>query len=346
MHNPFISIIIPTYNRAHLIGETLDSVLVQTYTNWECIVVDDGSKDDTECVVMDYVKKDTRIQYHKRSNNYKQGGNGARNYGAELSNSKFLIFLDSDDFLIKTTLENRIQNILKQDLHFDILINNTATFKKKIGDNELLWNVFDNHDTNDVLLKKFLNNDMPWHTNGVTWVKDFFKKTGGWNEELKAWQDWELHIKALLLNPIIINFDSYPDNFYRIEGSNSIKDNNKTMEYYRSVKKAVCGILIAIKNNSSIQNKMIEESNKLAIRVLIKMPIVNKFHMDSLKNFTKIDSLCRLKKSQIIKCYFIEFVGKSTKLKLLLIKNPYLKQQEYIHVSRSFMKLTVNDIKS
>ena len=63
---PLISIIIPTYNRAHLIGETLDSILVQTYPNWECIVVDDGSTDTTADVMREYIKKDNRFQYHQR----------------------------------------------------------------------------------------------------------------------------------------------------------------------------------------------------------------------------------------------------------------------------------------
>lgn len=63
--NELISIIIPTYNRSHLIRETLDSILAQTHKNWECIVVDDGSTDETEDVLNEYVKKDNRFQYHK-----------------------------------------------------------------------------------------------------------------------------------------------------------------------------------------------------------------------------------------------------------------------------------------
>ena len=61
MQPPLVSIIIPTYNRAHLIGETLDSVLVQTYTHWECIVVDDGSTDGTDALLATYCKKDSRF---------------------------------------------------------------------------------------------------------------------------------------------------------------------------------------------------------------------------------------------------------------------------------------------
>ena len=63
---PLVSIVIPIYNRAHLIVETLDSVLAQTYAKWECIVVDDGSNDNTFAVVNEYALKDNRIVFIKR----------------------------------------------------------------------------------------------------------------------------------------------------------------------------------------------------------------------------------------------------------------------------------------
>lgn len=345
MNEPLISIIIPTYNRAHLISEALDSVLMQTYTNWECIIVDDGSTDSTEVIVNHYLSIDSRFQYHKRPINYKSGANGARNYGAKLSNSRFLIFLDSDDLLIDNALKNRIKYIINSKTHFDLLISNTAIFKSKIGDSIALWNIYNKSDTNLDLLRKFLNVDMPWHTNGVTWSKEFFNKIGGWNEELKAWQDWELHTRALLNSPIVIGGEDCPDNFYKIQGSNSIKDNDRTIKYYKSVSSAICIILKSLKNSSSIKNEVIHESNKLAIRFLIKMPITHRFYLESIMNFGKINILCDFRKFEIVKFYFLEFTARSTKLKLFLIKKLYDRYQEYINVPRTFMKLTIHDIK-
>ncbi|MFV5703593.1 glycosyltransferase family 2 protein [Flavobacterium sp. XS2P12] len=99
MNNPLVSIIIPTYNRAHLISETLDSVLAQTYKNWECIIVDDGSTDNSSVVIDDYVKKDNRFQYHNRPKNRNKGANACRNYGFSISKGQFALFFDSDDIL-------------------------------------------------------------------------------------------------------------------------------------------------------------------------------------------------------------------------------------------------------
>ncbi len=103
-----ISIIIPTFNRAHLIEETLDSVLQQTYEHWECIVVDDGSTDHTIEVLKDYGQKDARFRYFKRPDNLKKGANSCRNYGFEKSEGEFVQWFDSDDIMLPSFLAEKI----------------------------------------------------------------------------------------------------------------------------------------------------------------------------------------------------------------------------------------------
>ncbi|MCC1484911.1 glycosyltransferase family 2 protein [Winogradskyella immobilis] len=108
---PLVSIIIPTYNRAHLIGETLDSILAQTYTNWECIVVDDDSTDHTDKVLAKYCVKDTRFQYFHRPKDRLPGGNAARNYGFELSKGYYIQWFDDDDIMLPNYLSSRMSVI-------------------------------------------------------------------------------------------------------------------------------------------------------------------------------------------------------------------------------------------
>lgn len=115
-----ISIIIPTFNRAHLIGPTLDSITDQTYQNLECIVVDDGSTDNTPEVMADYVKRDSRIQYHHRPPEHKPGGNGARNYGFKISKGKFIMWFDSDDLMMPEKIQLQLETILKNNIDFSI----------------------------------------------------------------------------------------------------------------------------------------------------------------------------------------------------------------------------------
>tara|TARA_R110000823_G_scaffold243818_1_gene367997 strand:+ start:17891 stop:18835 length:945 start_codon:yes stop_codon:yes gene_type:complete len=106
---PLVSIIIPTYNRAHLIGETLDSVLVQTYQNWECIVVDDGSTDATDDLMATYMAQESRFRYYHRPKDRLPGGNAARNYGIENSRGSYITFLDSDDYIAPFAIEDKLK---------------------------------------------------------------------------------------------------------------------------------------------------------------------------------------------------------------------------------------------
>jgi len=113
MNNPLVSIIIPTFNRAHLIGETLDSIMAQTYTNWECIIVDDGSTDGTDKVMAEYIAKDPRFQYHHRPKDRLPGGNAARNYGFEVSKGEYVNWFDSDDIMLPSKLKVKIKHFEK-----------------------------------------------------------------------------------------------------------------------------------------------------------------------------------------------------------------------------------------
>lgn len=108
-----VSIIIPSYNRAHLIGETLDSVLAQTYTNWECIVVDDGSTDNTDKIMEGYIERDGRVKYYHRPAMHLSGGNGARNYGFLKSTGDYINWFDSDDIMSPNFVEAKMQPFIQ-----------------------------------------------------------------------------------------------------------------------------------------------------------------------------------------------------------------------------------------
>lgn len=98
MDKPIISIIIPCYNQAQYLPETLQSVLDQVYQHWECIIVNDGSPDNTEEVALEWCAKDSRFIYLKKENG---GLSDTRNYGIKRSQGKYIQVLDSDDMVSK-----------------------------------------------------------------------------------------------------------------------------------------------------------------------------------------------------------------------------------------------------
>lgn len=95
------SIIIPTFNRAFIIAETIESVINQTYSCWECLIIDDGSADDTNTVIKRYAIKDNRIKYFYQNNSERSA---ARNNGIRNSTGDYILFLDSDDLFKKNYL--------------------------------------------------------------------------------------------------------------------------------------------------------------------------------------------------------------------------------------------------
>ena len=98
---PLVSIVLPTYNRAHLIGESIQSVINQTYANWELIIVDDGSTDNTTDVISEF--EDIRIHYHHIEHNGLVGA--VRNHGMHKASGEYIAFFDSDDLWKKNKLD-------------------------------------------------------------------------------------------------------------------------------------------------------------------------------------------------------------------------------------------------
>ena len=114
MEDKLVSIIMPTYNCAKFIGKTIESVIAQTYENWELIIVDDCSNDNTEEVVSKY--KDNRIKYHRLKNN--SGAAVARTEAMKKASGSYMAFLDSDDLWKKDKLEKQLEFMNKNNYNF------------------------------------------------------------------------------------------------------------------------------------------------------------------------------------------------------------------------------------
>lgn len=112
IESPLLSVIIPVYNVEKYIGRCLDSIITQTFTNWECIIIDDGSPDKSGLICDNYAKQDTRIQVIHKKNH---GVGSARNDGILKAKGRYLTFIDSDDIINPETFENYIKYIEKSD---------------------------------------------------------------------------------------------------------------------------------------------------------------------------------------------------------------------------------------
>lgn len=211
-----ISILIPNYNKASYLRETLDSILQQTHTNWECIIVDDHSTDNCWEILEEYTAKDSRFKIYKRPKHLVKGGNACRNYAFELSKGDYIQWFDGDDFLHKTALEERFNAIGKK---YDFVISHgfygEANFK------------FINDLISPVLYKDYVESffilDPPYLPQSMLIRKSFLHVNSiSWDISIFISQDIQYNIDVLMFNPNYSIVKQNPDWSYReiVDGKN------------------------------------------------------------------------------------------------------------------------------
>lgn len=226
-NSELISIIIPVYNREQFLPEAILSVQQQSAENWELIVVDDGSEDNTFQIAEKFAAQDERIRAIKREREPK-GAPVCRNIGAEAAKGNYLIFLDSDDILAPWCIAQR-SKALREYAGYDLLAFPTLIFRYKPDDLRVLWNI----KTTERELYRFIRNDCVWHTMGGIWRKEVFFEIGRFDEKLARWQDMELHTRALANGISYLYLDEEletPDSFYRVHHENAISQSPKIDE--------------------------------------------------------------------------------------------------------------------
>jgi len=225
-----VSVIIPTYNRAAIIQEALDSVYQQTYRPIEVIVVDDGSSDGTENIVKTWaeghkVESGFTVEYLSQKN---MGAQAARNRGTRASQGQFIQFLDSDDLLLKEKLVRAVQ--LFQSRSVDMVYSQTAVCE--LGSDEY----------SSIIGEEFQgrSSDIPeytWHTSGPVYRRSMLQEMGPWLEKLTGCQDWEYCTRAKLTAHSLY-FDSYIGSIFRKHDRQRVSRRHVEYDYTRSAEQA------------------------------------------------------------------------------------------------------------
>lgn len=122
--NPFVSVIMPAFNAENVISRSIESIQLQTYKNFELLIIDDGSTDCTSQIIATYANRDNRIKNVRKNNG---GASNARNEGLNIAKGQFITFCDADDFVY----ENWLDEMIKNSINADIVI--TGFFKDNDG---------------------------------------------------------------------------------------------------------------------------------------------------------------------------------------------------------------------
>ncbi len=209
-----ISIIIPTYNRAKKIAEALKSIQTQTFQDWEVIVVDDGSKDNTQEQIQQCIQKDTRIRYIRHDIN--RGAQAARNTGIKAAKGEWISFLDSDDQWLPESLELRMKLAQKDN---SSVVHSQAYIQHKDKPLEIYylpaWSGW--------IYKKILTREGPMFQSLLV-KKEALKKIGYLDEKVIAYQEWDTSIRLAKLYPF--SFEPAPTFIYDYTCADSISRNS------------------------------------------------------------------------------------------------------------------------
>ena len=172
------------------------------------IIVDDGSTDDSLEFAQRHAVNEPRIKVLSRSRSPK-GACTCRNEGLELAQGEFVIFLDSDDLFKPDCLKERLRRF-GETPESDFIVCFPEIFYEEPGDSEMTWGQVHPEDYLSGFLEK-----SAWITIAVTWRTDWLRKIGGWRESLPSYQDWELHIRALIHEPRFQVFAEARDAYLR-----------------------------------------------------------------------------------------------------------------------------------
>ncbi len=220
--NHKVSIILATYNRAHFIEETLQSIQNQTFLDWECFIIDDGGTDDTKDVITPILEQDIRFQFLKRPDNYQKGLPGCRNYGLNLAKGEYIIFFDDDDVIHPDNLKMCLEVVETNNVDFCHYQKLSFEAQKPIIESKPIA-IVKNLSRDDI--EKVVTQKIGLASCTVLWKKQCFNQTR-FNENLLYAEEWECYssiiaenFKGIIIDNVLYYNRKHPESntgeFYR-----------------------------------------------------------------------------------------------------------------------------------
>jgi len=231
--NPLISVIVPSYNSEEYISETLLSVKHQSYLDWECLIIDDGSTDTTKIIVDKIIQQDKRFKYFYKENT---GLSDSRNYGISLARGEFVQFLDSDDILFPDKLSISIKQYYSKNSNNTIYFSDFQFTKYNNPyetDNSIKKLYKDISKIGPIDFKKLYNEwdvDFVIPTHAFIFPIAIFENKK-YDQSLKSKEDWDFYLSILSDGNTTFEPIDYIGCGYRVRSNSMSQDLSKMMFY-------------------------------------------------------------------------------------------------------------------
>jgi len=258
MDDPLVSVIIPVYNAEKYVAETIRSVIDQTWSNWEIIIVDDGSTDESLATASGLGNENIKIISQKNS-----GASAARNRGLSESRGEYIQFLDADDLLTPTKIENQVKELIK---HKDcVAVGDTVHFVDGTNPYQLKpskeWYADGCFEPVDFLTKLYGGHVIGENYGGMiqpnSWLtpRNLIESAGPWNETLSVDDDGEFFCRVILAGKGVCYTNGAVNYYRKFEAANSLSA-QKGEKAAKSLKKALdlkAGYLLSKKNDRDVK---------------------------------------------------------------------------------------------
>ncbi len=203
MSTPSVSIIIPYYNSGHYLGRLIDSIRGQRLQDFECLLVDDGSRDDSSRVAESLISGDMRFRNLTRPDTFLPGGRGAKNYGFSLSHGRYIVFFDSDDVMHDDFLSSRIE-CLEADTNLGAVYSDLG-WKVRDGQKKRVFRyehgLMDDLDVqtrSDDFWLSYMDQRFFFTPGNFMWRRTVISNSQLWHESTTIGEDYEFHCRKFL----------------------------------------------------------------------------------------------------------------------------------------------------
>ncbi len=339
MHNYLVSIVIPNFNKGQFLKETLESIINQNYENWECIIVDDHSTDNSWGILTEFAEKDNRINIFKRPGELSKGGNSCRNFALSKANGEFIQFFDSDDIMESDLLERRVEVLVDLKLDFvvsDGRISNDGVYSNIIFSPLVVFPEF---------YKGFCLMNPPWVVNSVLFRKEFVKKNKlRWDEGICGFQDMHFNFQSYRVAKKVGLLLDKPDWTWRkFTGSEHVSHTVFNSENFSSLKKYVLDFHQSNKFERIYIEKLILEISILAIKrfgLYFFLKFLTPLYISGLTNF----NLLLFFKKQLFYKYLLMVRGEKREIIAKKLKKNFRSESDALFIYDSqFGKISIEE---